>query len=502
VERLKKFFTVHPFLSLTVLFLFTRLPNLTLLPVYIDESTYIDWGWRTTHISGLFFFPLAFYKMPLIIWLFGLAQYLVRDPLFAGRLIGILCGYLSFWGLFTLTKTIANLRVALITNILYLVSPIFVFFDRQALMESALSAAGIWSCYFLLRFVQKPKLLWSFLLGLSLGLACLTKANGLIFVPSAFIIIFYTAWKNKPHRYPLLTYSVLLAFIFLLVLSPVLFHPLFWQTIHNVSDFTLTPKELLTFPFLIWLKNLLAYLEIGFWYFTPLLFLAVFLGRKKIPVVTAWTVLTLILATFLVRSGSPRYLVPYLPPLLIFAAGWLSRKTQWLFIFLLPTVFISILLITNPPGYFTFLSRLTPYSQSPGYISGRNTGYQAMATVNYLLKNLPPGPVYVGVAANAGNPEQAVFNYLRRRPDTYIGYLDDHVIGVTPKEVSCLTASIPVYYVSRQQEQGGLQNYYTPVATVTNPLNSDYNTVYILKKNCSGPSLNIDPVINYYAQVL
>lgn len=502
MAALKKFIFLHPFLSLSVVYFLIRLINLTLLPVFIDESTYIDWGWRTTHVPGLFFFPLAFYKMPLIMWFFGLAQFVVSDPLLAGRLVGVLFGYLTFWGLFTLTKTVFNLHTAVISNILYLISPIFTFFDRQALMESALCAAGLWACYFLLRLVEKPKILWSALLGLSLGLGCLTKANGLIFVPAAFLIIYYSAWKNRADRYPLLSYSLFTITISLLVMSPVLFQPLFWQTIHNVSDFTLTPRELLNFPIQTWLKNFLVHIEISFWYLTPLVFLVILLGRKKIRVVTAWVILTLILDTLLVRNGYPRYLAPYLPPLLIFAAGWFShQKTSLLFLFTIPCLLITALLLFSPPAYFTLLSRLTKYSQSYDYYSGQNTGYQAMATVNYLYHNLPAVPVYVSVAANAGNPEQAVFNYLRRRPDTFIGYFDDKIF-TNLESISCFTSSVPVYFVARHNEQGNLYRFFSLVTTVKNPHNHDYNNIYTLKKPCTGTTVNLNRLINYYRHLL
>jgi 4-amino-4-deoxy-L-arabinose transferase-like glycosyltransferase len=503
ISRIRKLFYSHPLVCLSLLFFASRLWNLTLLPVFIDESTYIDWGWRTVHIPGLFFFPLAFYKMPLVMWLFGLSQYIISDPLLAGRLVGVFFGWLAMLGLFYLARTVTGLRTAFLSSVLYITIPIFLFFDRQALMESALCAAGVWSCLFLYRQLQKPGFINSLLLGISLGLACLIKANGLIFVPAALAIIFYYSWKNIRLRYRLLSYSLLSLFFLLLVMSPVIFQNIFWATIHNVSDFTLTAAELIRFPILTWSKNLLAHLEIIFWYFNPLLLAAVILGRRKIPVVGAWAVLTLVFTTAMVRNGYPRYLVPYLPPLLIFAADWLSRQKIYLFpVFVFPCLFFSFLLITNPPAYFRSLSRLTPHSYITDYLTGRNTGYQAIATVNFLLSHLPPGYVYISVAPNAGNPEQAVFNYLRRRPDTYLGYLDEHLFREDLDKISCLSASVPVYFVSRHDEQAGLNKFLTLTATVTNHYNDDFDNIYTLKNDCSGQTLSLDGLINYYRGVL
>jgi 4-amino-4-deoxy-L-arabinose transferase-like glycosyltransferase len=499
VHTLKKFVSLHPFASLSLIFLITRLVNLTLLPTFIDESTFIDWGWRTVNIPGLFFFPLSFYKMPLIMWFFGIFQFLFSDPLLAGRLVGVLTGWLAFFGLYRLAKITVDSRTAVISCLLYIFIPIFIFFDRQALMESALMAAGIWSCYFLYLYLEKPGVRLSLWLGITLGLGCLVKANGLIFVPAAFLIIFYTAWKNSRTRYHLLTYAILTLICILLVMSPVLFQETFWITIHNVSDFTMTMRELLGFPVLTWGKSLFAHLEIIFWYFNPLIFASLILSRKKIPVVALWTILTLIFTTLLVKHALPRYLAPYLPPLLIFAADWLSHQKNYLLpLFIAPSLLISALLVFNPPGYFRVLSRLTSYSYIDDYLTGRDTGYQAMATIKYLKDHLPSSQVYVCVAANAGNPEQAVFNYLRRRQDTILGYLDDHVVDIPLDEFDCLSASIPVFYVARHEEQGGLHRFYTKWATITNSENDDYNTIYTLKSDCRGKILSIDNVIRYY----
>lgn len=432
-------------------------------------------------------------------WFFGLSQNIFPDPLVAGRLVGILSGWFTLIGIYRLANFHFGRKTATISAFLYLFVPIFVFYDRQALMESAISGIGIWSCYFFSRFYQKPVAKWSILLGLTLGFGYLIKANALIFFVATCIIFPYFVWKNKINRYNLLSQFLIIISSFLLIISPVLFQPRFWQTAGDIFYFSLTPTEVIRFPVFRWIENLIAHLDIAFWQLTPPLIVAVILGRKKVLPLTAWTIITLTLVTLVVRDHVPRYLVSYLPPLLIFAGNWLANKPILIPMFILPGFIFSLILITSPPRYFQLLSKFTDYSQIGGYLTTRNTGYQANATIDFIFNDLPKTRIYIGVAANAGNPEQAIFSYLRHRPNTAIGYLDDHVINMDLSEFDCLSASVPVFFVARHDEQGGLNRFYSLYDTVSNKYNSDYNNIYTLKSSCSGKTLNIDYVINYYS---
>ncbi len=502
MDRLKKFLFRRPVLFLTLFYFLFRLPFFTRLPIFIDEATYLDWGWRTIHIPGLFFFPLVWSKMPLSMWLFGIFQSVFTDPLLAGRLVSTFTGWLTLLGLFLLTRHVFNLKTAFTSGFLYIIIPVFAFYDRQALMESALGSAGIWACYFLTRLVEKPHLKWSALLGFSLGLAFLIKANGLVFVPATALILLYYVWKSPAKRFSLAIQSVYILGSFILTSSVVLMQDIYWKYAGDITFFTLTPAELIRFPVSTWLTNLWFNLSMAFWYLTPLIFIAVFLGRKKVGIPAFWPVLTILIATLLVRHTETRYLAPYLAPLLLFAADWLSPRLKLLSVFIIPALAITTLLIISPPDYFKFLSRFTRFSQITEYLSGRNTGYQVQATLEYLKSHLPQTPVYVAVAANAGNPEQAILTYMRHRPDTYIGYLHDNIFGDILKSVSCFSASVPVFFVARHDEQVGLNQYFMPVVKIANKYNSDYETIYTLKTPCTGKTLNLDNLISYYSRVL
>ena len=85
-------------LALTLLYLLTRLINLTNLPVFADEAIYIRWAQVMRSEPSLRFLPLSDGKQPLFMWLIIPALKIFSDPLFAGRMISLGSGLLGLFG--------------------------------------------------------------------------------------------------------------------------------------------------------------------------------------------------------------------------------------------------------------------------------------------------------------------------------------------------------------------------------------------------------------------
>src|SRR5437868_2142427 len=93
----------YTFLILLLIYVVVRLTRLTALPIFNDEAIYLDWAWRELHTPGLLFYSLYDAKQPLLMWLFGLAEILIKDQLFAGRIVSVLTGALTLWGIWNLS---------------------------------------------------------------------------------------------------------------------------------------------------------------------------------------------------------------------------------------------------------------------------------------------------------------------------------------------------------------------------------------------------------------
>src|SRR3989344_7269042 len=131
-KLVKKWKLTSLLLFLILIFgLVLRLYNLTILPVFADEAIYIRWSQIMSAEPTLRFLPLSDGKQALFMWVL---MFLVRrfdDPLFIGRLISVLSGLGTMTGVFVLSFILfKSKKVAIVTILIYAVSPFVLFFDR------------------------------------------------------------------------------------------------------------------------------------------------------------------------------------------------------------------------------------------------------------------------------------------------------------------------------------------------------------------------------------
>src|SRR3989339_157604 len=81
--------------SVMAAFFVSRLINLTLIPIFTDEAIYLRWAQIGLADPRWRFISLTDGKQPLLIWLFYPALKLISDPLIAGRIVSIVCGFFS-----------------------------------------------------------------------------------------------------------------------------------------------------------------------------------------------------------------------------------------------------------------------------------------------------------------------------------------------------------------------------------------------------------------------
>ena len=467
-----------------IFYLITRLINLTLLPIFTDETNYLDWGWREIHTSGRFFYSLYDAKQPLVMWFFGIFQSFTSDPLLAGRLVSVLTGLLTLVGLYKISKNP-------LVPILYTLSPIFLFFDRQALMESSLVAAGVWTAYFLIKFIHSPTFKTSLPLGLVLGLSLYIKSNALLFSVSAFVVIALAAIKNPKFRFSYLTLSFVILIFTFLVTSPMLLQPSFWKYIHLSTQYSPSLSQAAN-PRL-WFQNTFNILDISFWQLTPLVFISAVLGiRRQIKThgyLLIFLAIPLILEVFIAKFIVNRYVVPFLPLLLIFAADFLSRHKTLFFVSLLTTLIPAAVQITNPALYLKSLSRVSPNSYYGGYVTAEASGYNAMSGLKFFEKLSQKEPLVLAIGLWSGNPELAYLVYFRHHPKIKVVILDSRLLDTDLDQYNCISYPQPIYYLSRENRTAGLDKFFKPYAQITTPVNSTVSYVFKLISPCTGPAL-------------
>lgn len=489
---------------LLIIYFFLRLINLTAIPIFNDEAIYLDWGRREIAWHWNLYYSLFDGKQPFLMWIFGLSQFIFQDPLFAGRIISVISGFFTLTGIYMVAKIIYNRKIAFLSSLLYIIIPIFSFFDRQALMESAMSAIGVWLFYFYLNFIKNYKAKYAFFLGMLLGVGFFTKSNLLIFLISLILLnlIYFPKIKNKKE---FAKNILIIIVVSQAILIPLYNQKLFWSTLKMNQRYSLTINEITKLPLDHWANMLINSLELMFWYLTPVIFLFGFMGifkmirsNGKAKKLVFWFILNILLLVLVARNISPRYIASFLPVFTIFTAYFMVYLFEFKKRFLLNIIFLSLLVplfltliqIASYTDYFYTLNRLTKFSQKEEYVSGWTSGY-GILDARDLVKKMANGKFsIVGVRSDSGNPENAVFTYFYNEKNIRTIYLYSKMFPPRAKEYNCIKSNVPIYFISRSNQLAGLDKFLLEIRKIYKPEGKEYIGVYKLNDRCKGKKFN------------
>ena len=494
------------FLLISLFYFLIRLINLTKLPIFNDEAIYLDWGWRMTHIPGNLYFSLYDGKQPFLMWIFGIFESFLPDPLFAGRFISVLFGFSTFAGIFLIGQQFFNKKVAILSSLFYSVTPIFSFYDRQALMESSITAVNIWSCYFFLRFIENPIRKYAIWLGAILGIGFFIKSSALILI-FTFIILGIVIFLMRFGKNKIYFENLLLAILVILIINMLLLiNPAFWNTLYLSNRYSLSIMELLKFPISIWVENIGGFFEILFWHTTLVgilsasgIVVAMKSSDRRLIYMVLWMATSILLIVLFAKNISARYSVSFLPFIPLFGAYFLfevlARQKMIAFslscLAILTTFSLTILQILSPIDYFSLLSKVTRFSQKAGYVTDWTAGYGIAETRKYLSNEAKNTKIIAAVRIDAGNPENAIFTYYAQTKDIKPIYLDAN-INQNISEFNCIKSSFPIYFISRDQQLAGLDKFLIPVKKFYKPEKKSFIGIYRVKSECQSKILTID----------
>lgn len=322
-------------LVLGLVLLVSRAINLTILPVFADEAIYIHWAQVIWHDAGNRFIPLSDGKPPLFMWLMVPFLKVITDPLLAGRLLSTVAGLATLIGTYLLAKKLFSSKVALVAGVLVILQPFLLFYDRMALVDSLLTAFGVWSFYLGVSLLERPTIGKGIILGTLWGGAVLTKPTGISFpllTPPLLLLYPMRKWWPKIKRLIVpagLAVGYGLGFVNVLRLSPA-FHMLGSRTgdyLRTWRDFVTQGSEYIpdTAGVLFhWLVSyfswtLVVWLAVGLW-------LAWRRKEKKIGVILLWVVIPFAIQALIGKIIYPRYLLVTAPFLVTFLA-WTGIET-------------------------------------------------------------------------------------------------------------------------------------------------------------------------------
>lgn len=401
---------IKNFLPLVVILLFflaTRWQNLQSIPVFGDEAIYVRWAQIIKNVETLRFIPLTDGKQPLFMWLTAANLKFFLDPLMASRFISIISGSIILISLYIFSLLFFNLRIAIITGLLYLTLPFSFFFDRLALPDNLLSAFGIISMILAFLLAKYPRFDLSLLLGFALGLAWLTKSPAIYFVVLSALTFFVYHHQNY-RRFYLPLISAGLGFIIYNILR---LGPQFHQIALRNQDYIWPLSTLINHPLDPLVPHLWDIVHIYISYISlPIILLSavglVFYFKKTREqhrtalIIGAWWFLPLIANAGLAKVFTARYILFTLPPLIILLSIGISKLFNKSLIIIFTLCLIPNLFWLYQISFYP--SKLSLTSTETGYLSGWTSGWGIKDASDYLIKRSKVANVIVGTEGYFG----------------------------------------------------------------------------------------------------
>lgn len=188
-------------------------------PLLLDPAYYHQWALKI--LGGDFVGDPVFYGLPLYPFFVALCYKLFAGSIFAVKLVQALLGTVTLFLTYKIGEKLSSKKVGLIAALLAaFYGPLF--FHEQIFIPEALSlplyAGSFYACCL---FMDQPSIKKGLILGGLFGLAALTKAGILLFIPVFFIAALVK--ETRSTRKWFLPLGVCLV-TFLLILAPVWLH--------------------------------------------------------------------------------------------------------------------------------------------------------------------------------------------------------------------------------------------------------------------------------------
>lgn len=463
------------FTTIFLIFLFLRLINLDILPIFADEAIYIRWAQRAWHNAGERFIALTDGKPPLHTWLMIPFLKVLADPLLAGRLLSVLGGLTSLLGVFLITRFFSkNKATPFLISFLLVLSPFMLFYDRLAVADSLLTAAGVWSLYLSFRLRDDSSWTDTILLGVVLGAARLIKPSALFFTILA-IFSFLALFLKKPKKLKKIYFAKLLVALILsfLVYSIIKLSPYPHLITARTYDYILGKREFLSDPFRLFWGNLKAIMAWIYSYqgLLPSIFILISLsyGLKKNQKTTliflSWVLFPILSSAFIGRIIFPRYFVIVMPFLLLLLIPFIDYAlNKWGRLF-----YPILLLVFSYWFYFDFMLLTNPVKaplhirEQSQYLASWSAGFGIKESADYLRK-LKDEKIYV-----------ATEGYFGTLPDGLQVYLDDK------KNIEVYGIGQPIYNLPDELKERA-KTYPTFLIVNDSRLKMDKNNLKVIRK--------------------
>lgn len=464
------------FLILIPLYVFTRTAYILRYPIFNDEAIYVRYGQIMVNNPLQRFYSVAHSgKQPLVYWLFGLFNRFVEEPLLAARFVSIGFGFITLLVLYVLVWRTGSRRSPLIVGLLYIVCPLAIFFDRLALVDSALTMLYAALCFILVAIPERQWVKKAALLGVLIGTSLWIKSTGLLFMVASITVMFFMKLRNALLMIAIIIISASI------IISPLAFRPEVHRVFEMTSEYVVTSGEFFQSLGNRVLNNVVSFILVYIGYVSPFVLFSVFFMKwSRVTRILLWMVIVpTVLVILISRSIHGRYVFFTLPPLLAIASVFLSQHKKLLIMTLATMAMVSAILIVDPVKYFHLFPKFSVFgTESWQYVDGWPSGYGVREALSYVDVSRGVALAFIAVRWDSGNPEDAVLLYGPRTPNMAVGHLDERLSTYqTIKEASGI---MPMYLITRAGQLGNFRGKRVLLKRFPKPGGEDPVEVYKL----------------------
>jgi len=401
------------FALLLVAYLATRLINLDKLPIFTDEGIYIHWSKIAWKDAAWRFISLTDGKQPLHTW--GMIPFLKMFPqnlLLGGRMFSVLSGLVALKGIYILSHYLWGKKTAFIASLFYILTPMFLFYDRMALADSAVNAGFIWILFGSILLMRTLRVDVALAFGLASGTALLAKSSSQMFIALSALAPVLELRKKSFIKNSFNYYILFLiaSFIALVMYNVQRLSPYLQFVNQKNGTFVLTFAEFFTNPF----SQLMGNLPLIPWYvFAEMGYVLGAVGVVGLVLLVkrdwrlglylaAWLLLPYAAISLFAKVIFPRYLIFFATLLLIGAAYFIGNLKSRRY------VVICYMLYVASIGYFNYTilfdNQKIPFPpvDRGQYIESVNAGYGLKELVQFAREKSTEKPVILLAEGNFG----------------------------------------------------------------------------------------------------
>lgn len=438
------------------LYLFTRLYNLTLLPIFFDEANFIYWAKKIAETNDHLFISLSGGKNILLPWLMAVMLKVLPDSeyLAAGRLVSVGGGFVSLLAIYKIALLIFKSRqTAYLAALLYIFSPLALFYDRMALYDSLLTAALTWAVYFFLKSCQKPLAINILMWGVFIGLGFLTKATTLFYaILTPLMFIFLQTELNWRKSLKIIIFYFLISQI---VANLIGVSRGYGEYLTKALAHTPAAQVLILNPLALLVHNLFLTVEWLSAYQSPIVVVLAVMAllylyrtnRRAFSIFSVLLFVPIIAMAFLGREYFSRYLLFCLPYLYLALAWFLIRYFKFgITIFVLTLqIYLSLLIVTSPE------KAALPAMDKWQYVSGFPSGYGLPEVFTFLKQNTKASPrvTFVVQGSYSHYPNAFILEFW---DDKRITIIERWPFKALDPEITSLAKKTDLYLILRDEE--------------------------------------------------